>query len=76
MDFIYFSHQKQVRHNKKQFFFNDVSSIDVTTDLDQIEEEEYQTKMKEVKKVEDFRREREFYGNLFLKRENEVDLFE
>ena len=37
-------------------------SIDVTNDLDQIEEEEYQSKMKEVLKVENFRREREFYG--------------
>lgn len=67
MDFIYFFHPKQVIQ-KKEFFqtINDIYSIDVTNDLEQIEEEEYQSKMKEVQKVEDFRREREFYGKFYL----------
>lgn len=34
--------------------------------LENVEEDEYQTKMNQVHKVEDFRREREFYGKHFI----------
>ncbi len=40
--------------------------IDINYDPKQAEEKEYEDKMKEVQKVEEFRREREQYGLFYL----------
>lgn len=50
-------HQKNLSIWSLIFFL-----AEIVSDLQKLEEEEYCAKMKEVEKVEDFRREREFYG--------------
>ena len=68
MDCTLSFHQKQVRNdsieNDNEFSF---ICSDVNYDPKQREQEEYESKMKEVRKVEEFRRERERHGKSSIK---------